>query len=200
MQIFASTSPSYLILSSLDNFNKISKDYTIQLNSFENHINNLKNELILHGFKLIGDELLKLTIMSKTYGYTGNELAKILLNKNIVCEFYDEDFVVMMFSPYMKIEELSLLRNTLLSIPKKSEIIISAPKLSKPLKALSIKEALFSPSIENDIENCIGKTLASANISCPPAVPIIVAGEIIDENTIKCFKYYKINKCRIVKN
>ena len=53
---------------------------------------------------------------------------------------------------------------------------------------------------EIDVSECDGRILASSAISCPPAIPIVVCGEIIDENAIKCFEYYGIKKCRIIKN
>jgi arginine/lysine/ornithine decarboxylase len=56
----------------------------------------------------------------------------------------------------------------------------------------------LSPSYEIEVEKAIGKVLATANVSCPPAIPILVCGEIIDENAINCFKYYGIQKCRVV--
>ena len=58
MQIFASTSPSYLIMASLDNFNGNYEKYKQNIDSFENRIFNLKKELTEHGFNLIGDEIL----------------------------------------------------------------------------------------------------------------------------------------------
>jgi arginine/lysine/ornithine decarboxylase len=38
-----------------------------------------------------------------------------------------------------------------------------------------------------------------ASVGCPPAVPIAVAGEVIDENVIECFKYYGIVKVNVIK-
>ena len=55
----------------------------------------LKKELKI---PLAGNEPLKLTLKPKAYGYTGTELAGILQEKNIICEFYDPDYVVMMLS------------------------------------------------------------------------------------------------------
>ena len=58
---------------------------------------------------------------------------------------------------------------------------------------------MFSKSIELPIEECKGKILATPTVSCPPAIPIVVCGESIDENAIKAFKYYGIKKCNIIK-
>ena len=58
---------------------------------------------------------------------------------------------------------------------------------------------MLSPSEEIDVNESFGRILASPSVSCPPAVPVLVCGEVIDESAIKCFKYYGIEKCRVVK-
>ena len=63
---------------------------------------------------------------------------------------------------------------------------------------MSLKEALFSPSAEQNVENCLGKIMASPTVNCPPAIPVVVCGEEIDKNAIKCFKYYGIKTCQTV--
>lgn len=199
MQIFASTSPSYLILSSLDNFNSKYTEYKLTLNKIKNEILNLKNELANHGYKIVGDEILKLTIMPKSYGYTGTELEEYLVSNNIYSDFCDNDYVVMMISPFISTDKLLKLKQTLINLPHKDSLYSNPPKTIKPQKKLSIRESIMSPSIEVNIEDSLNKVLASANISCPPAIPIIVAGEIIDEQVINSFKYYGINKCKIIK-
>ena len=198
MQLFASTSPSYLIMSSLDKFNELHTVFKEKLSAFTEIIFKIKNDLSEYGFRLIGNEVLKITIETKSYGYTGKEFSEFLYKNNIICEFYDDDYIVMMFSPLMKEPDIQYIKNTLMSLPQKEPLNQSSYLLPKPKKALEIREALMSPFIECDINNSLGKILASANISCPPAIPIIVAGEIIDKETIECFKYYGIEKCKII--
>ena len=66
-------------------------------------------------------------------------------------------------------------------------------------RVLSVRDAMLSASAEIAIENVLGEVLASASVSCPPAVPILIAGERIDENAIECFRYYGIDKVRVVR-
>ncbi len=199
MSLFSSTSPSYLILQSLDSVNAyLANGYTKKLCEFEKIICSLKTKLQHKGFTLIGNELLKITIETKSYGYTGNEIANILANNNIICEFYDNDYIVLMLTPETENSELKHLIDVLLSIDKKDIVFDKAPIPPKPERVLSVREAILSPSIEININKCKGKVLASACVSCPPAIPIAVCGERIDEQTIKCFEYYGITKCRII--
>ena len=87
----------------------------------------------------------------------------------------------------------------MLSIPKLEEIDEPMPKFALTKKQISIREAVLSEFEALPIEKCLGRVVAITSVGCPPAVPIAVAGELIDENAIKCFKYYGINKVNVIK-
>lgn len=200
MLLFASTSPSYIIMQSLDMANKyISDGYPEKLKITADLIENLKKRLSDRGFELIGNEPLKLTLCPKSMGYTGTEIADILSENGVGCEFSDPDFVVMMFTPEIGNNEIEHIGNILLKIGKREKISAKPPVLSVPEKAMTVREAVFSVSEEIDVSESEGRILASSAISCPPAIPIVVCGEKINENAIKCFEYYGITKISVVK-
>ncbi len=200
MSLFASTSPSYLILQSLDATNLyLAQNYREKLEKTADLVASLKQKLKKRGFSLAGQELIKLTIEAKSYGYYGYELARILLENNIYCEFSDPDFLVMMFSPEIDEKQFSNIEKILLSIEKREAITLCPPRICRAEKAISIREALLSSSLEIATDLSEGKILANANLSCPPAIPIAVCGERIDTATIKALKYYGIDKVRVVK-
>jgi arginine/lysine/ornithine decarboxylase len=62
-----------------------------------------------------------------------------------------------------------------------------------------VREALLSPSEVLPVDECIGRIAAAATVGCPPAVPIVVSGEKIDESAAECFKYYGIETCAVIK-
>lgn len=199
LSLFATTSPSYLILQSLDMANRyLTEGYRERLALFIKEMDALKNELKSHGYAILGNEPLKLTIAPKSYGYTGNELAEILSEKGIFCEFSDRDFTVFMFTPEVKACGLQRLKNALLNIEKKKEITSLPPIPSYGKKRLSLQEAVFAPAKELSIELCRGRISANATVTCPPAIPIVVCGEEIDSRAIECFKYYGITTCLVV--
>ena len=68
-----------------------------------------------------------------------------------------------------------------------------------PQKALSVRDALFMPFEEIDTKDAKDRILQAPTVSCPPAVPIVVSGEIIDKNAIKVLEYYGINKVKVIK-
>ena len=200
LSIFGTTSPSYLILQSLDAVNAyIANGYKEKLYLFSNKLENLKIELLSFGYTLFGDERLKLTVCTKEYGYTGYEFANLLKEKCILVEFYDPDYLVMMFTPESSDDDLEKVKSVMMSTPKKEPIKAQIPPLNKIKDLCSIRQALFAQSETLAIEKCLNRRLADLAINCPPAVPIVVCGEIIDENALNCLKYYGVEKCSVVK-
>jgi arginine/lysine/ornithine decarboxylase len=197
--LFGSTSPSYLILQSLDMANAYLESYSILLSRFSQKVEIIKNALTESGYTLYGDEALKITVCAKDYGYYGYELKEILLQCGVVCEFCDRDFVVMMFTPKISDEDLKKLLDIMLSIPKREAIKEKSPCFAPLKKGLTVRDAMLSLSECLPAEQCLGRVVAISSIGCPPAVPIAVAGEIIDESAIKCFNYFGIDKINVVK-
>ena len=63
---------------------------------------------------------------------------------------------------------------------------------------MSIREAVLSPSETIPVGKSLGRVLAAATVGCPPAVPIVVCGEIIDQEAIEVFQYYGITSCCVI--
>lgn len=199
LALFGSTSPSYLILQSLDAANRyLAEGYPEQLAGFISEAEQLKRQLTLHGYSLLGDEPLKLTLAVKEYGYNGREFARLLLEQNIVCEFADPDFVVMMLTPALGTADLQRLEAALCALPRRPALLEKAPAFSLPRRVMSIRQAAFSPSEILPAAKCEGRVLAAAAVGCPPAVPIVVCGERIGEAALRCFAYYGIETCAVV--
>ncbi len=198
--LYGSTSPSYLILQSLDRANKyIADGYSDLLAEFCKNVQTFKNELTEKRFILYGDEPLKIVISTKEYGYYGTEFADILKNQNIICEFSDPDFIVLMLTPETGTDGLNKLREALLSVEKQKKINEKPPMIPIGKASMTIREAVFSPCETIDASKSCGRILARANVICPPAVPVAVCGETITEQAVKCFKYYGIKECTVIK-
>ena len=196
LMIFGSTSPSFLILQSLDAVNSYLTGYPEALKEFTCEVEQLKGKLLAQGFILYGDEVLKVTLDAKQYGYLGSELADILRSHNIEPEFADPDYLVLMLSTSR--EALSRLKNVLLEIPKRVPITARAPEFKAANRIMPIREAMLSDYEVLPLDKCLGKTLAVPTVGCPPAVPILVCGEEIDIHAIECFKYYGIKTCKVI--
>ena len=200
MALFGTTSPSYLILASLDAVNGYLDDgYRDRLAETVEEICDLRNALITHGYDLLGEEPLKLTVSAKSYGYEGVDFADALRARNVECEFADRDFAVMMLTPETGKDGIARLREALLSIPKRQAITERPPEMGLPEKIMSIREAAMAAKETVAAKDSLGRILADVSVSCPPAVPIVVCGERIDVDAIRCFDYYGIDTCTVVK-
>lgn len=199
LNLFASTSPSYLLISSLDAFNGKAEAFKNQVCETVKAVVSLKTRLENNGYTLVGDEPLKITLSTKSYGYRGCKIASILKEKGIYAEFCDEDYITFMIAPANGNDALDILASHLLSIPKKIPITVKPPKAVVGVKALSIRDAAFSNFEEVDVDNSEGKILAGLTLSCPPAIPVLICGEVINKEAISSFKYYGIKNVKIVK-
>ena len=202
LSMFASTSPSYLILQSLDLCNKyISEEIRPLISRTEKRIKQIRYSLEEKGFSLVGDELFKLTLdLSKT-GITGSLAAEYLrLHYEIECEYSDNNYLVMMLSPQNSKTDLDKLLEALLTIPQKSTANPLEPGHNFCLKrACTIRQAIFSPHETVPVRNSVGRICASPTVSCPPAVPIAISGEVITEPTAKLFAFYGIDEIDVLK-
>ena len=200
MALFASTSPSWLILQSLDAVNALlAAEYPERIRETADRISGLKRELTAAGWEPAGDEPLKLTLCPKSRGYTGTELGRYLKDNGIVCEFADPDYLVLMATPENTAEELRRLRASLEALPEREPIRERAPRPGHPVAVLRPRELLFRPFERVPAEESVGRILASPGVSCPPAVPIVICGERIDEAALELFRYYGVRSCDVVR-
>lgn len=201
LALFGSTSPSYLILQSLDAVNALlaSQDYASSLTEMAKRVEACRIKLYEHGLHApANDEPLKLTLYPHHHGYTGIEVAQYLRERNIECEFADPDHVVLMFTPAITDGDMERLTEVLLSLPRRAPLFLCPPPLVPPERVTTVREALLSPSEELPVTECVGRVLAAATVGCPPAVPIVVSGERIDESALACFSYYGVEFCRVI--
>lgn len=200
LALFGSTSPSYLILQSLDAANRtLAQGYRARLADFLPLVQRAKDALTAQGYALCGDEPLKLTLRTKPYGYRGAELAARLAEGGVVCEFADPDFLVMMLTPEIGESGLARMVEVLAAVPRRDAIWEEPPAFRRAERVMSIREAMLASGERVPVETSEGRVLASASVGCPPAVPVLVCGERIDAHAIACFGYYGIKTCMVVK-
>ena len=205
MTMFGSTSPSYLIMQSLDMCNRyLAEKFKDELEVCIKRIEQTKKVLIENNVKLMETEPLKIVIDSAAAGMEGEELADELRNYQIECEYADKYFVVLMITPqndekdFLRLEKWSVdtkkLRFERKAIKTKTLLLNEADRV------MSIREAAFSPYRKIKVLDAEGKVCASQTIACPPAIPIAVCGEKIDKNMIEIFKEYGIEYVNVIED
>lgn len=203
LALFGSTSPSYLILQSLDLCNKyIADNYSKRLRKCIDAIENVKKYLKSKEIPIMDTEPLKIVINAFKAGYTGFEISAEIRKYGIECEYADIQFIVLMVTPEnidLDFERIRKWGNcTKLSKYKKNKLILPQIGKSIPERKMTIREAVMSPSKIIDIKDSIGHICAEETVSCPPAVPIVVCGEVIDKNVVNLLEMYNIRNVCVV--
>lgn len=207
MRMFASTSPSWLILQSLDRANLwLYQGGSKSFAKTEEKVGALRSNLTGIGLSCYGEDTMRITILTRPFGYTGDEFASILREKKIEVEFSDPDMIVLMITPKNTRRDLDKLSTTLMSIPKKDAL----PTFQKcmesdeneeqifPKKKFTIRGASMRPWETVPMAKALGRVAAMGSFSCPPAIPIVMPGEVIGEREIKQFEYYGYNECKVI--
>ena len=194
MSLFASTSPGYLIMMSLD----LCNDYIE--NKLAQDREKLKKELtglrerIGERYDIYDSEPFHLTLLCD-----GNDLAGKLRKKGIECEYSDSYCIVLLFSPVNTPDDIVRLEKALSEITPKPPKPMPETSFPKMERVMTIREAALSEYETVPIEKSQGRICAAVNVPCPPAVPIAVSGEKINEGAVKIFQKYGILSVNVVK-
>ena len=199
LALYGSTSPSYLLLASLDALNGRIAEIAQGVRETARKAAALKGSLACRGLELVGDEPCKLTLAPKSWGYTGEEVATYLMERGIYPEFADPDYLVLMPSGNTTPAEWDKLQEALLTLPRLEPKAERPPKMSRPMRHIGIRQAVLCPHERIRVGQAKGRVLASVTVGCPPAVPILVSGEVVDEQSIAAMRYYGIEQVDVVK-
>jgi arginine/lysine/ornithine decarboxylase len=202
LSLFASTSPSYLILSSLDECNAyLESDYRKELKETVKLTEKAKKRLCKGGYRIIGTEKTKITICTADYGYTGFEIEEILREKEIYCEYADQKHIVFMVTPQNEKEDIEHLVSALVLIERvkmiKMEPVPTPPFIPKVVT--TPRKAMLGEKEIVKTKDSLHRICASPTVSCPPAIPIVISGEEIDEKAVELFEYYGVTEIEVIK-
>jgi len=219
LALFGSTSPSYLILQSLDAANaRLADDFREKLDACRWRLGMLCRELetLRPGLALplngLRREPLKLTLDAAALGLTGQQLAQCLRERHIECEYADPRYVVLMASPSSTADDFARLqtalnaicgeaagRNALASDSDSATFSALAAVLQAQPHCTTIREAVLAPQEMIPAAKTVGRICAAPAVSCPPAIPIVVSGETVPPEALPLFARYGIEKVAVVK-
>lgn len=216
LALFGSTSPSYLILQSLDKCNQIlSEGYPLRLLQCCGHLTRLRRELneaaaAKHcpGPLALESEPLKVTLDAAVLGLSGTELAEKLRAAKIECEYADPRYLVLMFTPDNPPQDFERLSAAVLRIAEELAGPVTLPEetagefaeLERGLhRRCTIRQAVFAPQEQLPAEQAVGRICAMPTVSCPPAIPIVVSGEQITPATAAWMKRYHVEEVSVIR-
>lgn len=186
MDIFESSSPSYILLASIEKcyeYMKNSKndfdEYKKNLDYFYTEANKIKGLHILNN-----DDLTRIVISFD--GYSGIELGEILKCGGIEPEGATLNYVILISTVADTILGFEKLLKILKSIKSKEGFRPFREKLCIPEKLC--EQSDIDKTTVTLLSDSIGKCCASMVYSYPPATPIIVPGEIINQEIVEYIK------------
>lgn len=198
MALFGSTSPSYLTLASLDMCNAyLSDDFSEKLKIKAEKVKKVKRMLCENGWCVAELDPMKITLLCPKE-CNGFSVSEMLYDEDIECEYADAEYVVMMISAATGDEEL----DALVRAVGKNEYPTPVPfsfEFPEVDAAMTVREAVFSQRERIPVSLAEGRVCATPAVSCPPAIPIAVSGEIICREHIELFRHYGIFDVSVVK-
>lgn len=194
LSVFGSSSPSYLILQSLDLCaDRLGKDYPALIRETARRAAALSREL---GLTPPEGDPLKLALPAAYFGCTGPELASCLRGWRSEAEYVDADWVVLMFTPGLDEGAYDTVRRAL---PRPRPVPRRLQSLPEPgERVLSPREALLSRRVSVPVSEAVGRVCAEAAVSCPPAIPIAVCGERITPEAAALMEKLGVSQISVV--
>lgn len=204
MSLLQTTSPSYVLLASLDAARMQMAtegpellDKTMELARYARSEINKINGLFCFGEEIIGREgaydfdPTKITITCKDLGISGHELERILAEEyHIQAEMSDLYNTLCVFSLGDTKENVDALLAALREISKtcgssnNNRIeVIDIPKI--PPRVLSPKDAFNGDTISIALEESVGEISAEFILAYPPGIPVLCPGEIITDEILE---------------
>lgn len=206
LAIFQTSSPSYLLLSSIDScvdFIKAQgKDYfkkwESNLKCFFEKIKNLKVLSILTPSSLNNIykfDFSKIVILTAKSNISGADLMKILReNYKIELEMASSYYAIAMTAMLDTKENLLKLANALIEIDNSLKGVNNnwqLPTPTLPTRICSINEALKLQKTQNLLKSSAGKVCAEYVWCYPPGIPLIIPGEIVNKQFVDLIENYK---------
>lgn len=186
MALFASTSPSYLLLLSIDLClsyleEKACDDFAI----FGKNMIDFKNKCIQIGIDLINNtDSTKLCLWNTCLDIPCDQLEREFWLAKIIPEFIGTETSIFMASPFNHEADFNRLylflkkhvRN--ISIKKKKK----SYTMAKAMQIYPFNEAMHKEWEEIPASDCLGRISGETRFACPPGIPVVLPGECIQED------------------
>lgn len=164
------------------------------LDCFKEAVKNLKNLKVLgyttsHNF--YDFDMTKIVILTSQTNIDGEELMRRLRAKNIELEMSYVNYAIAITTIFDTKKDLLCLAKALNNIDKTLENVeknIQIKNIDNKV-SLTINQALKTSSEIIDINQSIGKVCAEYVYVYPPGIPILIPGQIINQETCEYIKY-----------
>ena len=204
MALFGSTSPSYAVMASLDIASSWLSDNGFEEYSYvKNQTDKIKEISRNKGIYLISDTVncdpTRISLGVFNIGYSGSEFREELYKFKIEPEFCDENYVVLIPTPFNLPLDWSRLKTAVESIkPKPKRYFSVCTKNSFPDVSYTLFESIRRISSKVSIDKALNKIAAEIVCPCPPGVPVVMPGEKIGLTEQRRLKEYGIMEISVI--
>lgn len=207
LSIFQSSSPSYILMSSIEECIHICNENRGYFQQYCNQLWILREKLEknLKYIRLVPtDDIGKLVFSVKDTTMSGEELFEILRDRyHLELEMSELYYVIAMTSICDSLEGYDRLYQALVEIDqhieaKKSRDVLQEMNFHKNRKAMKPEEATRRSRRQIDYEEAKDKIAAEFVFLYPPGIPLVVPGEVIDEYVIYKISQYEKNDMKVI--
>lgn len=185
LDIFETSSPSYILMNSVSKCIEILKSSTSLFADYEKNLEKFYSTELKHLKFKIGDDKGKIIVSTAKANLNGAQLAEILRNEHsIEAEMASVNYVILMTSIADTEKAFKTLSNALLIIDSKLEADNVKTLKNTVLPEIYCKASDVTQKEKTLFKNASGMVCGEYIYAYPPGIPIIVPGEIISDKII----------------
>lgn len=215
MSIFQTTSPSYILMASLDYATDFVEkkgeerleEILTKIAEITLHLNELGNVRIYNRNRMTEKSFHfdPTKFLFSIRNITGKRLEEILRSDyHIQLEMSDSCYGLALITMSDEIEDLEKLKDAIVDISTRQKYIDKTKKKIKDIRAITPKtitpiyKAFYSDKISVQLSKAEGEQAAEFIIPYPPGIPILAPGEMITRDIIDYIDYIKSEKIEVL--
>ncbi len=195
MHLFGSTSPSYLVMLSMDTLLPSLYDGTLRREVGETaaRVAALRSLAAGCGFLLPEGETLptRLTLIFSALGCTRQEFDAACTAAGVEPEYLADHACVFLCSARNREEDFRRLETLIRTLPRRAALQVETG-FHLPEPVCPPREAILSPHRTLPLAEAEGRVAAGVISRCPPGIPLVMPGERLDKNILADLNKYGI--------
>lgn len=204
MSMFGSTSPSYLIMLSIDRaLSYIRKGLREDLAMTAERVKRFQRIAASRGFWVppkgcLADPV-RLTLGIGQAGFDRESFGRMLRGHGIEPEYLSDTGCVLLLSAFNREKDFQRLEALLESLPEGPGVPMEVPKtFLPPVEGITLRQAMLGKRVLLPVEETEGRICACVKSPCPPGIPLVVPGEKLEKNMVNLAKKYGVSELYVL--
>lgn len=201
MSFFGSTSPSYPVMLSADRcLSYLADGYRDKLRRTVIQCSEAEEEAARRGFARAQGprDRTKIVLSTVQSGLDAGAYCERLRSFGIEPEYADDSWAVLMASPENTREEYRRVLRFIRELPF-HQVQPEEATVFRPRSVMPLRDAMLGDWEELPVQAALGRTAAGMVCPCPPGIPVVMPGEVLDKEAIKVLKNSGFFGVKVVK-